>query len=201
MMTGRLTTLLVAVGAAGLLAGCASAPSRFYALTSTAGADGAPAVPCAVLVGPVSVPASVDRPELVVQAAPNRVEVDEFNRWAGPLDDAIARVVAGDLSVLLATPDVATAPLANFRPDYRVTLNVQRFESVAGESVLLDAVWTVRPSAAAATRSGRTTARAPVDGASYDALAAAHSRALAQLSADVAAAIRALAEQRRAAAP
>jgi uncharacterized lipoprotein YmbA len=30
----------------------------------------------AVMVGPVSVPAAVDRPEFVVQTAPNRVDVD-----------------------------------------------------------------------------------------------------------------------------
>ena len=65
---------------------------------------------------------------------PNRVDVDEFNRWAAPLNDSIARVVAGDLAVLLGTPRVATAPLANFNPAYRVTIDVQRFESVHGRS-------------------------------------------------------------------
>lgn len=174
-----------------LLAGCASAPARFYTLTSSAAGDGAAALPVAVLVGPVTVPAAVDRPELVVQAAPNRVDVDEFNRWAAPLNDAIARVVAGDLTVLLATPDVATAPMANFRADYRVTINVQRFESLPGQAALLDAVWTVQRVADGTTRSGRTTAREAVAGDGHDALAAAHSRALAQLSGDVAAAIRA----------
>jgi uncharacterized lipoprotein YmbA len=173
-----------------LLAGCATAPSKFYALSSTASGDGAMPVPCAVLVGPVSVPASVDRPEFVVEVSPNRVELDEFNRWASPLNDAIARAVAGDLAVLLATPDVAVAPLANFHPDYRVTINVQRFDSIAGQSVLVDAVWAVRPSGGGATRSGRTTARETVAEDSFDALAAAHSRALAQVSGDIAAAIR-----------
>jgi uncharacterized lipoprotein YmbA len=33
----------------------------------------------------------------VVQTAPNRVDVDEFNRWTAPLNDAVAQVVAGDL--------------------------------------------------------------------------------------------------------
>jgi uncharacterized lipoprotein YmbA len=183
-------TILFALAAA-LLAGCATAPSRFYSLTSTASADGAPATPCSVLVGPVTVPAAVDRSEIVAQVAPNRVDVDEFNRWAGPLDEAIARVVAGDLAVLLATPEVASAPLANFRPDYRVTINVQRFESIPGQSVLVDAVWAVRSTTGGATRSGRTTAHEAVQGETYDALAAAHSRALAQLSADIAASIRA----------
>lgn len=191
MTIGRCTIGLAALVAATLSAGCASAPSRFYTLRSTATADGTAAAPCAVLVGPVTVPPSVDRPELVVEVTANRVEVDEFNRWAGPLDDAVARVVAGDLSVLLSAPEVSTAPLANFRPDYRVTINVQRFEALAGRSVLVDAVWTVRATAGGSIRSGRTTAQQPVDDADYDALVAAFSRALAQLSGDVAAAIRA----------
>jgi hypothetical protein len=42
----------------------------------------------------------------------------------------------------------------------------------------------------AAPVSGRTTLREPVQGEGYDALAAAHSRALAGLSQDIAAAIR-----------
>ncbi|MFN8642250.1 MAG: PqiC family protein [Candidatus Binatia bacterium] len=184
--SGILAPMLLAA----VLAACASAPSRFYALSATAAGDGAAAVPVAVLVGPVTVPADVDRPEMVIQAAPNRVDVDEFNRWAAPLNDAIARVVAGDLTVLLATPDVATAPMANFRADDRVTINVQRFESTPGQSVLLDAVWTVQRVADGTTRSGRTTARQAVSGDGYAALAAAHSQALAQLSRDVADAIR-----------
>jgi uncharacterized lipoprotein YmbA len=137
------------------------------------------------------VPASVDRPEFVVQVAPNRVDVDEFNLWAAPLDDGIARAVAGDLAVLLGTSDVAVAPLANFNPAYRVTINVQRFESVQNEAVLIDAVWAVYQTAGGDTRSGRTVAREAVQGEGFDALAAAHSRALATVSADIAAAIRA----------
>ena len=62
-----------------------SAISRFYTLDSTATPDAGPLASYGVIVGPVSVPASVDRPEFVVQVAPNRVEVDEFNRWAAPL--------------------------------------------------------------------------------------------------------------------
>jgi uncharacterized protein len=144
----------------------------------------------AVMVGPVSVPAAVDRPEFVVQVAPNRVQVDEFNRWDAPLEDSIARAVAGDLSVLLNSPNVTTIPLADFSPAYSVTINVQRFESVKGEAALVDAVWAVHSTAGGKTRSGRTIAREPVQSEDFDALAAAHSRAIAKLSGDIAAAIR-----------
>jgi hypothetical protein len=185
--------------AAAAAAGCGtSAPTRFYTLHSTATAEDGPAARYGVMVGPVSVPASVDRPQFVVHVAPNRVEIDEFNRWAAPLDESIARTVAGDLAVLLGTPDVATAPFANFDPAYRVTIDVQRFDSVRGESVLVEAVWAVRATAGGKTRSGRTVAREELQGEGFEALAAAHSRALARLSADIAAAIRAASEARAA---
>jgi len=177
-----------------VVASCArSTPPRLYTLASTATAGGVPPARYAVMVGPVSVPGSVDRPELVVQVAPNRVVVDELHRWAAPLGEGIARAVAGDLAVLLGTPEVATAPFANFAPDYRVTINVQRFDSVPGESVLVDAVWAVRGTAGGPVHSGRSVAVEPLAGEGFDAIAAAHSRALAKLGADIAAAIRAFA--------
>ncbi len=186
LTTCHLVTALVAIG----LSGCGSTQPHFYRLTSSATPDGALSTTTAVIVEPVSVPASVDQPQFVVQVAPNRVDVDEFNRWDAPLGDSIARAVAGNLSVLLASPNVATAPLANFNPTYTVTINVQRFESVEGQEALVDAVWVVR-NAAGSTRSGRTLAREAPQGDNFEALAVAHSHAITKLSEDIAAAIRA----------
>ncbi len=184
--------LVIAVAAAGC---SSSAPSRFYTLDSTAVPDNAPAVHTAVMVGPVTIPTAVDQPQFVVRVASNRVDVDELNRWVAPLNDSIAHAVAGDLSVLLGTPDVATAPLANFNPSYWVTIDVQRFESVRGEAALVEAVWLVRRTADGETRSGRTVAHEEVQGDDFDALALAHSRALATVSSDIATAIRAEASE------
>jgi uncharacterized protein len=181
---------------AAAIAGCASAQPHFYTLDSTASPSGAPATHVAIAVGPVTVPASVDQPQFVVQVAPNRVDVEEFNRWAAPLNESIARALAGDLASQLGTPDVTAAPLANFRPDYRVAIDVQRFESIQGEAALVEAVWVVRSTTGGQTRSGRTIAREPVQGDSFDALAAAHSRALEKVSADIAGAIRTQAGER-----
>ncbi len=179
-------------------AGCGpSASARFYTLTSTASAQGVPATGSAIAVGPVSVPGYVDRPQFVVQVAPNRVGLDEFNRWAAPLDEGIARVVAGDLTVLLGATNVVTFPLPpGFLPAYQVTIDVQRFESTPGKGVVIDAVWVVRRSAGGNPRMGRTVASDTVEGEGFDALAAAHSRALAKVSGDIAAAIRAAAAEK-----
>jgi uncharacterized protein len=162
-----------------------------YTLDSVAAPDARPLASYAIVVGSVTVPASVDRPEFVVQVARNCVAVDEFNRWAAPLDEGIARTVAGDLAALLRTPRVATAPLANFDPAFRVTINDQRFDSIPGHEVVVEAVWAVRMAKGGETRSGRTVAREPVPDQSSDALAAAHSGALAKVSENIAVAIRA----------
>jgi uncharacterized lipoprotein YmbA len=195
-MTRRIAELISLALIAAVAAGCSTAPARFYSLASTATADGTPPTPAAVMVGPVTIPASVDQPEFVVQVAANRVEVDEFNRWVSPLGDGIARAVASDLVVLLGTQEVASSQLANFTPDYRVTIDVQRFESVQGQAATLEAVWAVRKTAGGEIRSGRTVAREPVQGQGFDALAAAHSQAVAKMSGDIAAAIRSEAEQK-----
>jgi uncharacterized protein len=192
-MLKHIAGLFATAIAALALAGCGTtAAARFYTLTSTATAPaaGAPALDAKVIVGPISIPAAVDRPEFVTTVGSNSVDVDAFNRWAEPLGDGVARVVAGDLAVLLGPSTVAVAPLANFAPAYRVTLRVQRFDSVLNTSVLVDAVWVVRKEPDGASQSGHTLARETVSGPGFDALAAAHSRALATVSADIAAAIR-----------
>jgi uncharacterized lipoprotein YmbA len=195
-MARRIAQLIAIVLMTAVAVGCSTAPSRFYSLASTSTADGTPPTSAAVMVGPVTIPAAVDQPEFVVQVAPNRVEVNEFNRWVSPLSDSIARAVAGDLVVLLGTPEVANSQLANFVPDYRVTIDVQRFESIQGQAAVVEAVWTVRKTAGGETRSGRTVAREAVQGQGFDALAGAHSQAIAKMSSDIAAAIRAEAEQK-----
>lgn len=178
-----------------VLAACASSPQpRFYTLEPVATATGGPALTGRVSVGPVAIPAAVDRPQFVTGAGQNRVDVDEFDRWAEPLQDGVARVVANNLATLLGTPEVAAEPLANFQPDWRVTIRIQRFESVPGQSAVIEAVWVVRRGADGPSVPGHTLTRQVPDGPGPDALAAAHSRGLAAVSADIATALRASAK-------
>jgi uncharacterized lipoprotein YmbA len=174
-----------------LSAGCgASAPAKFYTLESHATSDGLPPASYGIVVAQVSVPVVVDRPQFVVQVAPNRVEIDEFNRWAAPLGETIADAVAADLGVRLGTPNVATAMRASFAPTYRITIDVRRFDSIAGQAAVVEAVWAVTTVASGRTLSGKTSARENVQDKGFDALAAAHSRALTHVTQDIAVAVR-----------
>lgn len=173
-----------------LAAGCASTPSRFYTLNSQAKPAELPPLALSLIVGPVTVPAMVDHPQFTVQVSPNRVVQDEFDRWAEPLNDNIARVLVADLGSLLGTAQVAKAPTAQFGPAYQVAINVQRFDSFLGKSAELDALWVIHQPTGTNHFFGRTVVSEPVTGKDYEALAAAHSRALAKLSSDIAARIR-----------
>ena len=177
-----------------LASGCASTPeSRFYTLSPVSAAPAPPPSDLSVAVGPVSVPAVVDRPQIVVSMGPNRVVLDEFNRWASPLQSNIARVVAENLSGMLGTPRVTLASQTmSADAEYRVAIVVQGFESAPGEGATLDALWTVSRARDGRSQAGRTTAREPATEKGYDALAAAHSRAVARLSRDIGDAVRAL---------
>ena len=113
---------------------------------------------------------------------------------AGGPSYIVARTLADNLGILLGTPRVVSGALAaSLEPAYRVTVDIQRFESVPGEAVTLDALWLVRRAGAAGAASGRSVLREPVQGSGYEALAAAHSRAIAGMSRDIASAIRAAA--------
>ena len=189
----RFVTIAAVLTFTAFVAGCASTPaSRFYTLSAASGAV-ATSSKLSIAVGPVSVPAVVDRPQIVVDMGPNQVRLEEFNRWAAPLQNNIARVIADNLVLMLGTPRVTSSvqPLSG-DADYRAAVDVQSFQSVPGETAMLDAVWSVRRSKDGKGETGRTTVREAVQEKSYDALAAAHSRALARLSQDIADAVRAL---------
>jgi uncharacterized lipoprotein YmbA len=191
---GRLRIPVLLCMLVSLAAGCASTPpSHFYTLSATAAPSTAAASSLVIVVGPVSVPAVVDRPEIVVSSGSNELKLDEFNRWASPLQDNLSRVIAENLVAILGTRRVTLFPqMPSTTAQYRVAIEVHRFESAIGTSTTLDAVWTVRRITDGSAETGRTSVRESVLNNSYDAIAAAHSLAVARLSQDIADAVRAL---------
>jgi len=184
--------LMALAAAAGLVAGCGTTPdSTFYTLNTEAGAENAGKSTISIVVGPVTVPEAVDRAQLVISATGNRVTIEEFHRWAEPLKAEIPRVIAAQLGRDLDTPNTGTSSdVAIADPDFRVLLDVQRFESQLGGDATVDALWTVR-GREGKRATGRTLARESAAG-SYGSLVAAHRRALATVSRAIAEAIKSL---------
>jgi uncharacterized lipoprotein YmbA len=190
----RLVAVIVIPGIVAVLAaGCATPASRFYTLSTTPAPAGTP-VAYSVAVGPVTIPSVIDRPQIVVSTSANQVQLDEFNRWASPLQSNIARVVADNLASILGTARVSLFPQTmSASADYRVAVQVQRFDTAPGDAASLEALWTVTRAKDGTAQTGRTSVRESSPSGGYDGVAAAHSRALARLSRDIADAIQALA--------
>jgi uncharacterized protein len=190
----RIASLSAACILAAVAAGCAAPASHFYTLSRAPAAAAAVApLNVSVVVGPISIPAMVDLPQIVVTTGANQVSMDEFNRWAAPLQSDISRVVAENLVAMLGTPHVSQFQKSlNLDADYRVAIEVQSFDSAPGDAAMLNAVWIVRRARDGKSLTGRSTLREPTGTAGFDALAAAHSRALAQMSQQIADAVRTL---------
>jgi uncharacterized protein len=192
---------MAVICAIGALAGCSSPAPTFYALRADdEGGNTAGTTPGArpddatmdVVVGPVTVPDMVDRPQIVTRNADNTIEMNEFARWAAPLKSDVGRVIAADLALRLSTARVSTVDLgATTPPVWHVRVDIMRFDTVPGDSVTVEAQWVVRPPGHRARALGHTVAHEPVASHDYGALVDAHDRALAAISEDIAAAIRA----------
>lgn len=181
----RVPNLLFAL----LLAGCGATPKEsFYTLASAPPMESAATTAITVHVGPVAIPDEVDRTPMVIRKGPNVVDIDDFHRWAEPLKTGIPRALAANLARELGGARVSSGRLSNQNADLRVTVDVTRFESSLVEGATLEAAWTVTPRTGAAI-DGRTLARAPAGSGDHAGVASAHSRALEQLSAEIAAAI------------
>lgn len=173
------------------MGGCSGSPkAMFYTLSADPSLErmaDAPAV--RVAVGPVTVPDLVDKPQIVTRSAPNEVSVNEYARWGEPLKENIARTLAADLSRVMGVDNVSVYPQGADVKAYQVRVDVMRFDSMPGDAIMLDALWTVRAPDGTSRFDGHTVAQEKAGGDGFDAIAAAHSRALAQMSRQIAAAI------------
>jgi uncharacterized lipoprotein YmbA len=178
-----------------MLTGCRSAtsPIEFYALTPLIGATEADNTAglgdaVAVGVGPLQMPKIIDRPQIVSRAGLNRINVDEFHRWAGSIYEDFLTVLALNLSSLLKTNRVASYPWEDyFDPDYRVYMEVNQFDGRLGEYALLNVTWTItgrQPGDVLRVRN--SVIKETVQSADYEDFVAAESRILAALSREMA---------------
>ena len=182
----RLLTFLALL----LLAGCAQPSKSFYVLT-----PGGP-VPkgggMGIGVGPVSLAEYLDRPNLVVQQAPNQIAVAEDHRWAGDLGASVARVTAANLGRLLHTGNVRTYPWQ--RDDeirYQVTLDIRQLHSGEDGHAVIEAGWRAYSLPERTLRASRTfTDTEPLETDGYNASVAAQSRLLERLAENIAANLR-----------
>lgn len=163
-----------------LCAGCGLLkrnPNQFYTLeVIKPAAQAIPTAGAPLAIESVELPPGIDRREIVVRGADNKLEMRGTQLWAGPLEDMVVHTLAFDLANRLPEGSVvlpgqpkpaATRPIAIV------------FEDLAAGSdnvFVLDARWTM----GGVTKQERITVN--MTSTASDAVVAAMSQALAQLA-------------------
>lgn len=185
----RRFTLWVLVFGAGCL-GPRADTSAFFLLSPVPPPAAESPVPVRIGLGPITIPGYLDRLQMVERLSDNELAVSEVDRWAEPLGGNIGRTLEANLAALLPGSAYVAFPwYASEAPDLAVSVTFRRFEADASGAVALEATWRL-------TRDGADVdggaalfedqANAPGRAATVE----AQSRVLAELSAEIAAAVR-----------
>jgi uncharacterized protein len=174
-----------------VLVGCApgTTTTRFYVLSAApAPAPALPVRDVTVGVGPVTLPAYLDRPQVVTRTGRDEVDIAEFDRWAEPLRDAVPRVLAENLAGQIPADRVVVFPWRATRGVlYQVAVEVTRFDGATGSEAVLRARWRVLDGQGRELAFGTSDLREATSASGYVGLVAAQSRLLGRLSAEIAA--------------
>jgi uncharacterized protein len=167
--------------------------TRFFVLMPVQdGAAPSPAAgtasrPLTIGLGPITIPAYVNRPEVVTRVSDSELKVSDTDRWGEHLDTNVSHVLASDLAGQLGTQQIISYPWPVKNPvDYAVSVAFQRFERTADGHVVIEANWTIRSGKDEKIIQTGTTSISDPAGPDTASAAQAMSRGLAQVSRDIA---------------
>lgn len=98
---GKVTTWAVPLLVA-LITSCQSSPTRLFTLETIGGTSAVPPYTGPLLrIDAVHIPPSLDRVEIVSDAAPGELKLSELDHWAAPLGRLMRETLTGDLLLRL----------------------------------------------------------------------------------------------------
>jgi uncharacterized lipoprotein YmbA len=181
-----------------LLAGCGTSPaSKFYVLTADPAPQRAAAVganttaPNTVALGRVSLPGALDRPQIARRRGGNEIVFSDEERWAGPLDDMVRRVLADNLAARLPAGISLVENAAKPPHGITIAVDISRFDADETGAATLAARWeALGPTGRPLGPPRESTIIEPGAGSGAAAVASTMSRAVSDLAARIAAGLR-----------
>jgi uncharacterized lipoprotein YmbA len=205
MRTRALISISIVALVASALAACVplkrTPEARYFvlrALATVQGDMGDLAQGGVVGVLPVRLPGYAERPQVVEWIAPNEIRVNEFVRWAEPLEAGTSRALTDDLAILLPHHRILAYPWQGGGDmSCRVGVEVRTFGLQPDGRVRFDGRWALLPPSGDSplTRADFSYERGPLSEAAAarsDAAVEAMSELLADLAGELARAIQAL---------
>lgn len=174
-----------------LFVGCATTPpSNFYVLSSPSletATSAKPGESPTIAVTLISFPDYLSRAQIVRRTSDNSIAVAETHRWAEPLRTNFLRVLLENISILADTPSVIPGPARGSQQvDHTVFIEVSRFDVGSDNIVQLVTLWSINNNRNESVHpTHRSVTSVPVQDDTYDAIAAAHSLAVTELSKDI----------------
>lgn len=122
-----------------------SQPTRLFVLTPLPDDASNPRNQAVALtIASVTIPNYLDRSQIVTYTNKNELNIAELSQWGDNLKKNIVRVLAENLSLLLATQDVTVPPYRGARShDFAISVSIIRFERAANNRVYLSARWVI----------------------------------------------------------
>lgn len=176
------------------LSACAgkSGSSKFYVLSPLPQSALSAAEGTTIGVFPVKMPDYLDRPQIVTRVSENEIKFDEFSRWAEPLKENFFSVLVENLTTLLDTAKIIkTTQNLGVPMTFQVGVEVVQFDGTLGGDVMLIVKWGLfTEEGKKLLLAKRSSFKEPTGAATYEALVAAQSRAVAALGREIALAIK-----------
>jgi uncharacterized lipoprotein YmbA len=176
--------LRIGLWASLLAAACASSPDHFYTLNTLPDtARGPLSRPIIHVLLSVTVPALVDRAEMVVTTSRNGILVLDHERWAVPLSEQVSQTLARDIEkrrgdILIGDrgfDQAASAPVT-------MKVDIVRMSAQRGGQASIEAHWRIVDAKAGVDEIGSAAFEAPLGGEGYASVAQAYSQTLSALA-------------------
>lgn len=172
-----------------LLYSCKSSspPVTFYTLTPMVSEGGGEQSKLSedvrIGIGPARFPKLIERPQIVTRTSPGKVNLDEFHRWGGSLNEDFLNVIAQNLNFLTGSHQVLIYPwVGSFSPTCHIEFDVHQFDGTLDGAVLLNVTWTISKQGSENFIIKQSSIKQTVSGATYEDLVLAKSKAIETLS-------------------
>lgn len=181
--------LIVLVGT--LLSGCLSTPpTQFYVLEPLSEA------PASVIktekkysigVGPITIPALLERKQIVTRLPDNSISIAEFHQWASPLKDNVTQVLTHNLATLQTGNLIRAYPWSAYGAvDYRLIIDIIRFDTHPEQTVNFEANWAIMDEKSHTLLSnGHSRIERPLADPAYPSVVKALSKILSEFAGDL----------------
>ncbi len=135
-------------------------------------------------IGPLNLPSLLERKQIVTRKENNTIQIAEFDQWAAPLKDNILAVLSKNIAAQQPNMVVKAYPWAVYgEMDYRVIIDISRFDGQLGQTAYLEASWSImKEKDHSIIRNGQTKLTQVLNDSNYESVVRALNKLLNEFS-------------------